>query len=1026
MLLKKIAVILAALNFDLAFAEDGPRSVASQTDSIRALRDYVDAYDNFEAEQFKANRSKVQESWLKLKQDRDAKLTDATRKEIDQIESAIKEYEQTLDQSDNSPDEPYAMFNLARAHFMRGQRERSGEIGTGTKSFENALSLLKDIEARFQTFERIDVTKYLSALSLEALSQTDDAKRIWLGLARMPQKSIYVAHANITLGDFEFAASSPGPAVKYFQTALRQLPSTTDDSIEYERARISYRLMWASFKSANIPVAIQSARDVLTNRVMLKKLSHTAQISTDAVGVISDALYQLNDQSEIKKMLMDRALLAHSGKIGLKTLQHFHSNNRDSDAIKVGELVAQNYPLDANIPAILDLIASSYQRIGKSTDQIRTLETLALMMPKQSLWRAKNAANFEHQLIADQKSEGAARLVAGHYYDLGMASGNRNDYEAAASYYRMLITERSSSPDLMRWQLKEAHCKYFTGDFAESDRLYTKLSAVLQADPEILEVAAYQLVMTRERAWRQAYARASEQSKSPASDPAVVETANALQKSIDQFADRFPDKARTVDALLVAASINRDIQRYPEASRYWQRALVSKPTAPQRALAIRGILYLALQSGNFKEAVNLSSQFLKLEDWKTLGAPLRNEVIGILASASRDEAKRLNDGGNLSEAGGLLTSVGTTFNDLPERERNLRDGAFMLAAAGDWNSVQATTSSYLNEKFRRYADEMSYLLARSYEYQMRFSDASDQYLKTARNYPKFAKSDFCLQRAEALSVADDNYETAGHAALLLGKRSTDSAKRLKHLESSSIYFMKADRPDLANDAAAERLRSSKDFKDVYHSRLIAARTKYEAGDETAALEELRDLSEQLERSKTRLGDRYPILASETNYLLAEDERLQFEDFNIFERGGAPISNINQKAKYFEAMAKLYDRVARLDAPTWAAEARYNLGDAAESFAKDIQAAKTKAENPLSAATSKKLDETSQRLHRLARKYFGENLLARNRNPAAYRDNAWVKKSTLRLAAFQKIDEKPQYEEELQASLQLDIPQNWSL
>jgi hypothetical protein len=1010
----------------ISIAQSNPRSVASRTDSIRALRDYVDAYDAFEADQFKASRSKVQDSWLKLKQERDSKLLDAARKEVDQIEAAIREYERTLDQSENSPDEPYAMFNLARAHFMRAERERSAELGTGSESFEKSLTILKEIETRFQSFEQIDVTRYLSALSLESIGRTDDAKKIWTSLARLPKKSIYVSHANITLGDFEFAASSPGPAVKYFQTALRQLPDTNNDEIEYERARIAYRVMWAAFKSANISVAMQSARDVLTNRVMLKKISYTSQVNTDAVGIIADSLYQLNDQTEIKRVLLDRALIAHAGLIGLKTLQHFHTNSRDPDAIKVGELISQHNPLDANIPAILDLIANSYQRSGKINEQIRTLEKLALMMPKQSLWRSKNSANFENQLVADQKSEGAARIVAGHYYDQGMATGNRNDYEAAASYYRMLITERSNSPDLMRWQLKEAHCHYFTGDYTESDRLYTKISAELQADAETLEVAAYQLVMTRERAWRQTYARAAEQSKSPNSEQSVIETANALQKAIDQFADRFPDKSRTVDALLVAASINRDIQRYPEASRYWQRALVSKPTAPQRAVAIRGILYLALQSGNFKDAVNLSSQFLKLEDWRTLGLPLRNEVIGILASASRDEGKRLNDGGQLSEAGSLLTSVGTAFNDLPERERNLRDGAYMLAAAGDWNSVQATSSAYLNEKLKRFADEMSYLLARSYEYQMRFSDASKQYLKTARSYPKFAKVDFCLQRAEALSVADDDYETAGQATLLLGKRASNPTKRLQYFESSSVYFMKAERADLASSAASERLKSSKDAKDVYHSRLIAARTKYDAGDEATALTELRDLAEQLERSKARLGDRYVELASETNFLIAEDERLQFEDFNIFEREGTPVSNINQKAKYFETMAKLYDRVARLDAPNWAVQARYHLGDAAETFSRDVLAAKTKSETPLSTATAEKLDETAQRLRRLARKYFGENLLARNRNPAAYRDNAWVKKSTLRLAAFQKIDEKPKYEEELQASLQLDIPQNWSL
>jgi hypothetical protein len=293
-------------------------------------------------------------------------------------------------------------------------------------------------------------------------------------------------------------------------------------------------------------------------------------------------------------------------------------------------------------------------------------------------------------------------------------------------------------------------------------------------------------------------------------------------------------------------------------------------------------------------------------------------------------------------------------------------------------------------------------------------------------FPKYKKALFCLSRAETLAAGDNDFQTAGEAALSQGGMEPDQQKKLTHLQRATDYFLQVERADLATRAANARVRASRSASDVLASRLIAAKARYQSGDEVKALDEMREIAAQADRSKVRLGEDYAVIAAETNFLIADDDRLQFEDYNLFDRGGDPISHINQKAKYFENLARNLDKVARLEVPEWSSQARYNLASAAEQFAQDVLTVKTKSDSKLGPKAQDKLNQTAQRLQRMAKRYFGENLLARNRNPALYRDNPWVKKSMFRLAAYQKLDEKPQFEEELQASLRLDIPQNWSL
>src|SRR5690606_7626265 len=191
---------------------------------------------------------------------------------------------------------------------------------------------------------------------------------------------------------------------------------------------------------------------------------------------------------------------------------------------------------------------------------------------------------------------------------------------------------------------------FHAGRLAEASLMYRALKTRFKVDPEILQTASFELVRVDEKRWRQEFARAAERGDDPKKDKAVADSLADLERSIDEYATRFPQEKRSVDLLLVGASANRDLERYEEASRYWQRVLVSQPDPAQRGVAVRGLVLASLKLGSAGDVVEITRRFLKLEDWRSLGLNIGDELKGVLAVAALDEGKRLNDSGHVREA----------------------------------------------------------------------------------------------------------------------------------------------------------------------------------------------------------------------------------------------------------------------------------------------------------------------------------------------------------------------------------------
>ncbi len=742
---------------------------------------------------------------------------------------------------------------------------------------------------------------------------------------------------------------------------------------------------------------------------------------------MGDVLYEANSIPRAKDVLKRKELTVFGAAVGLRTIKRFNVNNIHNQATDLGEYLIEEFPFAQEAPEILQITADSWKKAGKPQKETAALEKLALLLPGQSLWRARH----KDDLVALKKMEGqatlAAQAVATTHYDTGLASGNPKAFGTASSFYDILLEHSANATNSNEWRLRRAHCQYFAGNHDEAAKLYGDLKKDFKVDAETLQVAAYQLVLTNEKRWRDNFATAADKGEDPLKDKKTVDALGDLEKSIDEFAARFPAQGRAVDLLLVGASANRDMDRYDGAGKYWQRALVSQPSPAQRGIAVRGLVFASMKTGSSGDVMELARRFLKLEDWNALGLNLGTELRGVLSAAALDEGKRLNNSGKVLEAGVLLTQIAADFADIPDRDRIYRDGSYMLAIAGDWGRAQKASEGYFKAGLLKNRADMTYLLARAHEYQLRLHNAAEKYLDLGDKYPKHSRAPTSLARAEKLALAEGDYDLAARAAAAQAERAPNEKARLANYARAAEYLSKTGSSDRALNLARKRLRSSKGVAERFRSQLLVARMTFNTGAEQEAMDDMQILAKQIEKSRSKLNpEEFSEISGEVNFLLGEEARRKFADFRIKERNGTVAGNVAQKSKYFEDLVQAYDKAAASGDPRWSSESRYRLATAAETFADEIASVPNRGNEAVTTKAQNRYQATIERLQALAKKYHSTNVLSARKDPARYKDNEFVKKSSLRINGEMSENPEARHKEIMPASVQENMPLNWSL
>lgn len=995
-------------------------------EAIRAYEQYWNAFESYERTRLRHEKDRLTNSWNELRQEFRRHDQRLANQQIETLKRAIDQYRSHLKRFPDAPNRPYIIMNLAQILSRLGDHYQEVNSKSAREYKRESLLLLGDLAKEYPQFDQLDETLYLRALIFSDLDQEESAQRIWKQLASRKSGSLYVVHAYIALGDIEFRKEQAKEAFNFYRQAIQRLEKLDFAEKDYEMLRLQYRLAWAAYRSAELSACIEAGIRLLQPSSVANSLSIQNKIEEDAADLIADALYEFNDPSYTNATLSRRILQNHAANISLKMLQRYLSAGIHREIIELGEFAMEKFPSALQTPEILSIVADAHNKSRNEDRYLAALERLSLMLPHNSLWRMRNQSHFERIQDMEKKALSATILLASHYYEKGMVNSSIPHFNTASSYFDMLLQFQPNHPDAESWRLKKAHCHYFAGDLAKADQLYSSLKDKHNIKTSTLEVAAYQQVMTRERQWRETFLQyPNSGQKQP--DPRVIQALRELEESIEHFANRFPQLNRSVELLLVGASANRDMERFDQASKYWQRVLVSNPSPPQRAMAIRGLVMAKVMAGKPEEIIEITRRYLMLENWDSLGLSLGSELRGVLSTATADAGKDLNHKGQVKEAGQLLLSVTKEFPELPNRQKLYRDGAYMLAISGDWNQALTAANEYLGGKDRQVRADMLYLRARALEYQMRFKQAASAYLEMGSQHPQHSRSQNSLERAERLAIAEEDHILAAEAASQIAKLEKNRSKKFQAYQRSAQYFAQANDHTKALAAARAALSFARSREERLQIELFMARHTYATGNEVAALKEYQRLAFQAARHQENLDQTvYQAVYGESTFRLGEEEQAKFNDFRIAERSGSIIQKVQEKARFFERMISEFEKSAAANHPEWSTRARFAMAQSAEDFSQEIADVAMKSGSAIPTQTIDQLKEQARRLLQLSRQYHSQNVLLKNKEPRTYRNNSWINQSQIKLAGYLLDKQESQDQEQMPFSLARTMPYQWSL
>jgi hypothetical protein len=993
--------------------------------SVRAYRDYWSALQEYEARAAAAGQSRLRALYDRLDREENQKRVERTRQQLDLLRSSVDKYRKHLVQFPAASNRQFVVLNYARIIDRIATIEQETNADTADQLRKEALNQLRDFEESWPDASMRDDASALRAVLLEKTGQNAEALKVWQALAGRPRQNQPVLAANIAAGDYAFEQSESRSAWKYYQRAreiadtLARNPSLRRVAMR-TRVKALYRSAWAAYKGGMLDETLSATEELLQPHMDILGEQERRGIQGDAAELLGDALYEIGNPALIQRVLGRPSLKLVGAQAGLRVMRRQGGANRHSAMSELGDFLLARFPNSREVPWIAELAATGRDKTGEVGKAMAVRARLANLLHGHSLWRAVNRNDIEASGALEKNGTEATRKAAAWFYEDGIQSGSQSSFKTAANLYDTLLETNGHDASANEWRLRVANSMYFQNDLAEARRRYQELKTAFALDRRLLELTAYQDVLAAERIWKSEREKVAVQGKGLPDQKGVNQSsADALRQltlAIDDFTSRFPGQARSLELMLVGASACRDEGLYAEAQKYWQRVLLAKPGAAQRSLAIRGLVFAELAQSPSAEVVSLVSKFLRMEDWKELGASLRNELEGVLSTAALDEGGRLNRDGKVLEAGALLVQTGSENPGLPGREKLLRDGAYLLALGGSWPEALRVARSYQREDLREFRGDMAYLAARADEFQLKLGDAAKGYLEFARSNPSHTRSKAALERAEKLASANGDNAGAMAAADLLASRESRREDRLASLSRAFQYAIDAGNLSTAQKIGAERLKASKELSERFESQYLLGTLAIQRGDEQQGIDNLEILARRIDQEREQLGDQYAPLAGRVNLFLGKHFDAKLASIQVDGREPSASSVVTKKLQAFDEVVSRYDRAAASGDKETAPEARYLAGRAAELMSDDL--AKVQADG--------KSRDASSRLKTLAKNYFSSNLAAQRKNPAVFNGNKWMSRAALRLDPGDKNAVSGTISDEVPLSTGAEMPFQWQM
>ena len=1004
----------------------GKAQKPSHAAAINAFEAYYEAFESYEKMTLKTAKDRIAIDWDRSSTRLREQKNSLSKQSVSQLKTVLQNYRNYLEENQGAPNYPDALFNLAHTMIKIAGHKATIDQVEAKAYREEAVNALALITERYPRFANLEQTLYLQAVQLELLGEDKTSQKIWQRLADQAKTSIYGAYAQIAIGDDYFNGEKAAAALKRYRkahTIIKRLDANLDQ--DYELVRVQYRIAWAAYRSAELGLCIATGIEILTPGRSLRRISRRTAIEADTMELIGDALYENNKPAYSKAILGRSALQNYSSGIAMRMLKRYLSAKAYERVIDLGSYVVEKFPKAKHLPDILTMLAQTYEKTDQPEMRLESLEKLAILLPKSSLWRKGYSSEFETITNMEAKAFSAAVILASHYYKIGLISSNKSALLTATSYYQGLIDYSPNHQEAVDWHLKMGHGYYLAGDYLAAKKIYTDLIQNKKLQSKELQVASYQLILAEEAVWQQTLASEDNKSSSNVKDKAYL-VLQKLEQTVENYSNKFPNSKFKVKALLKIAAASRDMQLHDEASRYWQRVLVSNPSISDRGVALRGIAHASTQTLSRRDTIATLSRYLTLENWADLGRSLKTEFQSLLTATVKNESNILNESGDLVEAALLLEEIATKHPHLPEADSLLRDAAYMYAIAGNWQKALNISQKGLDKSRFKHRGDMSYLMARAYEFQMRFPVAAESYFNFGIQFPKHKRAAVALARAQRLAKAEGRLMIAAKAAGIRAKMAKDRQEKLQlYRETMALYKEMGD-----HDQALIAAKNSKKYADSIEERLSGrlqiAQGLYAIGKEDQALTEFQAIASDAKRYRDQIDRRsFAENYGTAHYLLAMESKDAFDGYNISASGGTLESNIKTKSRYFEAASKHFGEAIVSTHPEYRVKSRYMIADSAEKLAYDLKYSIAR-ETTMSEQLKERYNLQADKLYAVARRYYSDNILDNTRSPTLFFNNPYIKKSAIKITGLApKSDFDTGFQNLPIAASQL-LPQQWSL
>lgn len=990
--------------------------------SANALKEYWDAYQAYSKKRsvkrlsvYSGNLQKFTEAEAKAERIR-------LRQEAELLENAIANYEEQLKLV--APGDPRADAMLNQSIAMNRLASIFDSLDKDSVFVrKSAISLLEEVVKQYPDYSEVDKARYYLAVNLELADKEIEAKKIWNELAKSENSNIYVTHANVIIADHYFDLDRYEHSISFLNRGLNKLNESNTKRFDPLIFEIRYRLAWSNYRAGHLEESILNCIEILKPGSAIKTESARNNIKNDAVTLIANSLYEIRDPARIRSFLTKPDLSIAMPEILLKLTEKFQSIEDHTAA----NIVASNMPINMATspfyPDILNARGKSLGALGMQSERMDVYEEIAILLPRTSLWRSRNSHDHATVSRMEQLGRDAAISAASWHLNQGFETRSLENFRKAEQLYTMLESSFPGDEELIRWQVNRAYAELNQEKLEMAATTLAKLRSNLSLKGDDLKKVSYQQVIVAERIWRKAFALALDGGATPGTDRESVAKLAQFDKEVAAYASKYPGRSESIDMQLSLAGAWRDHGNSTRSAAIWKQVLLNNPQKHQRVTALRGIVYAPISERNNEQAIATITRFLKLEDWKTLGQPIKKEFEKTLSYVVSRRYEDLSKDARFDESSDLLLSIGKNFSTVPNSDRFYRDGAYQQAMAGRWTAAEDSARTYLTGANSKFRGDMLYLQARSQEYQLKFNEAAKSYLQLAKTQPGHSKASSSLAKALDLSKANNDFAVQTEAVLLAVNREKVAQKRYELLLVGAGLYLQQGNSAEAWKLATKAKSTSKNTPERLNAELLEARILIENQQIDSGIEKLGDIRKEADIERSNMGrEEWADIVSKASLMKAAEEEKKFSATAISSSDQEVNRTLSLKTEIFENLTNIYEEVIAAKSSEHVSEARYRLAAVAEVLSKDISSVLFNNEAKMAYRDQERLKSQAKRLANIASSLHSENALVGTREPAMIGRSAWVRKSWLKVNGGVQSEQSPS----IPASARAELPYQWSL